>query len=415
MAWKDARGTSGEEPRHSTNGMRGVYQDRYEILTDVTIKIRSLQTVGTNFRFWADVCIEPGGTSKTMRIYMVQVLDHWPSGLRNGFKLAAVTEDITLSPGECQTVEREFTFDSHSWANQDNIKIIAWAQNPLTSGPAEVYQTTVLGWPLGIDCNGNQIPDECDVDCGDPNGPCDLPGCGGSSDCNHNLVPDECEEDCNGNDVPDECDTDPNDPDGDGFVYPDCNLNAVPDGCEVGGTEDCQPNGTPDLCDIFHGTSNDCQPNGIPDECEPDCQPNGIADSCDIAGETSEDCNVNMIPDECDIADCEPGDLTCADCNNNGVPDECDEDCNHNNVPDDCDTDPNDPDGDGLVYPDCNLNTVPDECEVGGNEDCQPNGTFDLCDIFHGTSNDCQPNGIPTSVRMIATGTRYPTTVISPA
>ena len=67
----------------------GVYQDRYEILTDVTIKIRSLQTVGTNFRFWADVCIEPGGTSKTMRIYMVQVLDHWPSGLRNGFKLAA--------------------------------------------------------------------------------------------------------------------------------------------------------------------------------------------------------------------------------------------------------------------------------------------------------------------------------------
>ncbi|MBN2562223.1 MAG: hypothetical protein JXQ75_14965 [Phycisphaerae bacterium] len=43
------------------------------------------------------------------------------------------------------------------------------------------------------DCNGNGIPDECDIDCGPPNGPCDAPGCGHSSDCNWNGVPDECE------------------------------------------------------------------------------------------------------------------------------------------------------------------------------------------------------------------------------
>lgn len=42
------------------------------------------------------------------------------------------------------------------------------------------------------DCNGNGIPDECDISCGVPLSPCDVPGCGGSSDGNANGVPDEC-------------------------------------------------------------------------------------------------------------------------------------------------------------------------------------------------------------------------------
>ncbi|MCK4658850.1 MAG: hypothetical protein KAV82_04950 [Phycisphaerae bacterium] len=49
---------------------------------------------------------------------------------------------------------------------------------------------TLLG---GTDCNTNGIPDWCDVDCGPPDGPCDVPGCGQSEDCNSNHIPDECE------------------------------------------------------------------------------------------------------------------------------------------------------------------------------------------------------------------------------
>jgi hypothetical protein len=61
------------------------------------------------------------------------------------------------------------------------------------------------------DCNDNGIPDECDIDCGPPGGPCDLPRCGQSEDCNENDIPDECDiddgtsEDDNNNGVPDEC------------------------------------------------------------------------------------------------------------------------------------------------------------------------------------------------------------------
>ncbi|MBU0639070.1 MAG: right-handed parallel beta-helix repeat-containing protein [Planctomycetes bacterium] len=47
-----------------------------------------------------------------------------------------------------------------------------------------------MAWP---DCNSNGIPDNCDIACGDPGGPCDIPGCGQSADLNANGIPDECE------------------------------------------------------------------------------------------------------------------------------------------------------------------------------------------------------------------------------
>ncbi|MCH9002368.1 MAG: hypothetical protein IIC02_07320, partial [Planctomycetes bacterium] len=55
-------------------------------------------------------------------------------------------------------------------------------------------------------CNGNGIPDECDIDCGPPGGACDLPGCGQSEDCNSDGEPDDCEVDTDNDGVIDDCD-----------------------------------------------------------------------------------------------------------------------------------------------------------------------------------------------------------------
>src|SRR3989304_1214660 len=44
-----------------------------------------------------------------------------------------------------------------------------------------------------VDCNANGIDDACDLSCGPPGGPCDIPGCGTASDCNANGIPDECD------------------------------------------------------------------------------------------------------------------------------------------------------------------------------------------------------------------------------
>jgi len=81
------------------------------------------------------------------------------------------------------------------------------------------------------DCNGNGVPDGCDID-------------------------DGISADCDGDGQPDECD----------LVDNDCDGNGVPDQCDP----DCNGNGVPDACDIAAGTSQDCQPDGIPDECQLD-------------------------------------------------------------------------------------------------------------------------------------------------
>jgi len=86
-------------------------------------------------------------------------------------------------------------------------------------GPHQVFG------PFEItECNGNGILDVCDISCdgseldftgtcvaGMSPDTCDVPGCGTEEDCNGNLVPDGCDivdgfsEDCNIDGVPDEC------------------------------------------------------------------------------------------------------------------------------------------------------------------------------------------------------------------
>lgn len=54
----------------------------------------------------------------------------------------------------------------------------------------------LIAMPAGLyadDCDGNGIPDRCEIACGDPGGPCDLPGCGQQTDCDVNGAPDNCE------------------------------------------------------------------------------------------------------------------------------------------------------------------------------------------------------------------------------
>jgi|GEM_PF-4907036 len=125
----------------------------------------------------------------------------------------------------------------------------------------------------GNDCNSNGIPDDCepDEDC-NTNGIqdiCDV-AAGTSEDCNTNRIPDECEPDCDGDDIPDECEIancDPNDPN-----CADCNGNGIPDFCDI---RDCAPN---------DWDCADCNGNRIPDGCELDPNYAGVVVSRWIGG-----------------------------------------------------------------------------------------------------------------------------------
>ena len=126
-------------------------QQRLAVPTDVTVAISGLELAANTYDITAEVCVEAGGVGKTMRIYVVQVLDNYPPSelyYRNSFMQAAATEDVVVAPGECVQVMRSFTFDATSMAQMEDIKIVAWAQEPLDVYPAEVHQATESAWPF---------------------------------------------------------------------------------------------------------------------------------------------------------------------------------------------------------------------------------------------------------------------------
>ncbi len=89
-----------------------------------------------------------------------------------------------------------------------------------------------------VDCNENGIGDACDI------------SSGASSDCQLDTIPDECQlegNDCNGNNVPDDCE------------MQDCNENGVLDECDIadGLSNDRNGNSAPDECeDLRRGDYN---------------------------------------------------------------------------------------------------------------------------------------------------------------
>jgi len=125
---------------------------RLGIPTDVTIGLSAAAGVTPEeWHITANVCIEAGGTGKSMRIYIAQVLDNFPVGStidRNALQQVASTEDIVLASGACTDVVRTFTLNATSMAQVDDVVIIAWAQNDLSVGPAEVFQARLMGWPF---------------------------------------------------------------------------------------------------------------------------------------------------------------------------------------------------------------------------------------------------------------------------
>ena len=125
---------------------------RKSIPTDVTIDVSGGPTYSpVNWEFTAHVCIEPGGAGKDLRIYLIEVNDAYPSYpaySRNTFRQATATEDVTLAAGECIDVVRKLDFDSIAMTYQEGVKVVVWAQEPVSPPPgsvaAEIHQATSL-------------------------------------------------------------------------------------------------------------------------------------------------------------------------------------------------------------------------------------------------------------------------------
>lgn len=89
----------------------------------------------------------------------------------------------------------------------------------------------VITRAVEVDCNCNGVEDPTDILLAT------------SLDCNANQIPDECEYDCDANGIPDQCDI--------------ADLTAT----------DCQGNGVIDACELLLGHAIDLNNNDLPDEC----------------------------------------------------------------------------------------------------------------------------------------------------
>lgn len=145
------------------NWYRNSYLTRQAVATDVWIEMSMDPIDADTFRVSAEIGIDAGGTAKTMRVNMVQVLDNYPTGQsypqRNTLMQGAAYQIITVQPGESTVIANEFTLNATSLANPDDVKFIAWAQMNNSSAPAQVYNTAVLPfvdpYPVGdMDCDG---------------------------------------------------------------------------------------------------------------------------------------------------------------------------------------------------------------------------------------------------------------------
>jgi hypothetical protein len=143
---------------------------RQAVPTPVTMQVGAVLLSGNTYRIQIRTCLESTSTAKNLRTYAVVVQDHYPATPtyeRNTFRTATATADFLLQPGDCHFETRDVTMDPN-WT-QTNLGIIAWAQTPATTGPAEVYQAAKDMWPfqallsLGdLNCDGEANFDDID-------------------------------------------------------------------------------------------------------------------------------------------------------------------------------------------------------------------------------------------------------------
>ncbi len=138
----------------------GWYNERKAVPTDVRIELGGVATDPNAYSYaiTARLKLDPDGVAKTVRLYLVHALDHYPSysdGYRNCLRNPTpdpMYVDVALTPGQIvDAITWNITFDTISWNHQNNIRIIAWAQVPTDdghNGQGELWNAAMMSWPF---------------------------------------------------------------------------------------------------------------------------------------------------------------------------------------------------------------------------------------------------------------------------
>ena len=194
---------------------------------------------------------------------------------------------VLTAPATDTVSWRSFSVDF--MASSTSAQIRFRAETNGTDNDFSIDNIAVMGKDSVPDCNGNSVPDSCDI------------AAGSEFDCNSNGVPDSCDiasgtaSDVDRNNIPDSC-------------QGDCNGNSIPDTYEAlsNPSLDCDADMQLDACEISEHPELDCDQNGTLDSCDSkqqseDCNNNGALDTCDITN-GAQDKDADGRLDECEIA-----------------------------------------------------------------------------------------------------------------
>jgi hypothetical protein len=151
------------------NAFVNMLNARLSDATDVTVDV-DVTLLGSNrFEVEATVGIDAGGSGKTMRVNIVQVLDDTPAGSHylNCLMQAMNHQTVTLAPGESTVVSHTFTLTGLSVNSPEDVRFIAFAQQNVSSGPAEIHNGGWIGIPSDGACclPDNTCSTVLEIDC----------------------------------------------------------------------------------------------------------------------------------------------------------------------------------------------------------------------------------------------------------
>ncbi|MEW6249824.1 MAG: thioredoxin domain-containing protein [Planctomycetota bacterium] len=165
------------------------YNARRAAPTDITVLLGARQLDPNNPGLYEVTCrlsMDANGTAKDVRVAMVRALDHYPPGWTdtrwclvgggNNYCGPADQYEYTvtnLQPGQTVDVKRNFQWDSFSLGRPQDMRLIAWAQAPVSQTPwyysRPVYNSKMISYPFSALTNPGDLNCDGAVDFDDIN------------------------------------------------------------------------------------------------------------------------------------------------------------------------------------------------------------------------------------------------------
>jgi hypothetical protein len=134
------------------DNMLGLISQRLAEPTDLSIEMYGEPSGDQTYAITGVLSLDADGEARTFKLHLVDALANYPdsadgqynNGVIQGYDLG----EFSLQPGQSATIVHQLTFTDVSWSNQEDIRLAMIAQEPLGSGPAEIYNAEMMGWPF---------------------------------------------------------------------------------------------------------------------------------------------------------------------------------------------------------------------------------------------------------------------------